>query len=139
MHDIATHSAVKRLNAEGFNVCLSVRSKPGKPVVFEADVHSPLTRERAQMFSKLDVAGLRQIAEASRGQYAPVQDLHVLVDAISNMWLTELSTEERQRHKPRYQWFVALALVFLGMETLIGERRPVAEELQRVWQQEGSS
>jgi Ca-activated chloride channel family protein len=99
----------------------------------------PLLYDGQIVFSKLDVAGLRQIAEASRGQYAPIQDLYVLVDAISNMWLTELTTEERRRHRPRYQWFVALALVLLGLETLIGERRPVAEELQRVWQQEGDA
>ena len=99
----------------------------------------PLLYDGQIVFSKLDVTGLRRIAEAGRGQYAPIQDLHVLVDGISSMWQTELSTEERQQHRPRYQWLVALALVLLGLETLIGERRPVTEELRRVWQQEGTA
>ncbi len=99
----------------------------------------PLLYDGQIVFSKLDVAGLRQIAEAGDGRYAPIQDLHVLVGGISNMWQTELTTEERRRHRPRYQWFVALALALLGLETLLGERRPGADRLQRVWQTEASS
>ncbi|UCE61197.1 MAG: VWA domain-containing protein [Phycisphaerales bacterium] len=99
----------------------------------------PLLHDGQIVFSKMDVASLRRIAEAGNGQFAPVSDFHVLIDAISDMWQTELSTEERQRHRPRYQWFVALALVFLGLETLISERRPGADELKRVWQQEASA
>ncbi len=89
------------------------------------------------VFSKLDVDGLRQIAEAGGGRYAPLDDLHLLVDAIAHMRKAELTTEERMRHRPRYQWFVAVALLLLGLETLISERRTVAGDApQRVWQQE---
>ena len=51
----------------------------------------------------------------------------------------ELTTEERVRHKPRYQWFIALALVLLALEILIGERGPaVKHPPQRVWQREAT-
>jgi len=96
----------------------------------------PLLYDGQIVFSKLDVSGLRAIAEAGHGQYAPVQDFHVLVDAVSDMWRSELTTEERKRHIPRYQWFVAAALILLGLESIIGECKPRADELQRVWQQE---
>ncbi len=87
----------------------------------------------------MDIPGLRKIAEAGGGQYAPLEDLHLLVDAMAGMWKTELSTQERKRHRPRYQWFLALALVFLGLETMISERRKVpAKIIRRVWQQEAT-
>ena len=91
------------------------------------------------VFSKLDVAGLRQIAEAGHGEYAPVQDLHLLVDAIAKMRRAELSTEERQRHKPRYQWFLAMALLLLGLETMLSDHSKHDEGLpRRAWQVEES-
>ena len=89
------------------------------------------------VFSKLDVQALRRIAEASRGRYAALEDLHLLVDAIANMRKTELTTEERMRHRPRYQWFLAAALLLLGFETIIGERRSSIQDVpRRAWQQE---
>ncbi len=101
----------------------------GKPVLYDGQI----------VFSKLDVAGLKQIAEAGHGEYAPVKSLYSLIDAVSSMRRTELSTEERQRHKPRYQWFVALALLLLGLETLItGYPKTSADLPKRVWQMEVS-
>ena len=91
------------------------------------------------VFSKLDVAGLKRMAEAGRGEYAPLQDLHLLVDAVSKMRRAELSTEERRRHKPRYQWFLAMALLLLGIETVLSDHSKYDEGLpRRVWQVEAS-
>ncbi len=91
------------------------------------------------VFSKLNVASLKEIAEAGGGRYAPVEDLHALVSAIAGMKSTELTTEERQRHKPRYQWFLAAALICLGFETTIRERRTLkSDRPERVWQLEAA-
>jgi len=99
----------------------------GKPLLYDGQI----------VFSKLDVPGLQRIAEAGGGQFATIQDLHRVVDVIAGMRKVELTTEERVRHTPRYQWFVAAALLLLGLETLIHERRSSVEKrAQRVWQQE---
>ncbi len=103
----------------------------------ESDSRKPLLYDGQIVFSKLDLAALDDLARAGGGQLAPLKDLHRLVDAIANMRRTELSREERIRHRPRYQWFLAIALILLGVEAMIKERRPSIENLpQRVWQQE---
>ena len=105
--------------------------------VGEDGTRKPLLYDGQIVFSKLDVAGLQQIADAGGGRFAVIHDLHRLVEAIAGMRKAELATEERIRHKPRYQWFLAVALVLLGLETMISERRSsVADLPQRVWQQE---
>ena len=86
-------------------------TEDGEPVLYDGQI----------VFSKLHVAGLKEMAEAGRGEYASVQDFHVLVDAISRMRREELSTAERLRHKPRYQWFIAMALLLLGLETMMND------------------
>jgi len=91
------------------------------------------------VFSKLDVEGLRRIAKAGGGKYAPITDFRLLVEAISGMQKEHLTTEERKRHKPRYQWFLAAALLLLTFETVMGERRrSVVDMPTRVWQAEAS-
>lgn len=97
----------------------------------------PLLHDGQIVFSKLDVPGLEEIGQAGGGQFAPIMDLHRLVDAMAGMRKTELTSQERVRHKPRYQWFVAMALLMLALETLISERRSsIANVPQRIWQQE---
>ena len=94
----------------------------------------PLLHDGQIVFSRLDVEGLRKIAQAGGGRYAPVQDLHRLVDHMADLQRAELTTEQRQRHKPRYQWFIAAALMLLGVETLV-KPRPAGDEAQpqRTW------
>jgi len=105
--------------------------------VREGDARKPLLYDGQIVFSKLDVSGLQRIADAGGGQFATIHDLHRLVDAIAGMRKAELTMEERIRHKPRYQWFLAVALVLFGLESVISERRSSIEKLpQRVWQQE---
>jgi Ca-activated chloride channel family protein len=103
----------------------------------EGDSRKALLYDGQIVFSKLDVPGLQRIAEAGGGEFATIHDLRRVVDAIAGMRRAELTTEERIRHKPRYQWFLTIALVLLGFETMIGERRSSNESSpQRTWQQE---
>ena len=98
-----------------------------KPILYDGQI----------VFSKLDVANLQRIALAGGGQFASIKDFHRLVSEMAKMRSTELTTEERIRHRPRYQWFVAAALILLALETIISERRASVTKLpQRVWQQE---
>lgn len=100
----------------------------------------PLLHDGQIVFSKLDVNGLRAIADAGHGEYAAIRDLHVLVDAVSKMHRSELSTEERQRHRPRFQWFIALTLLLLGIESLTAEYPTAKVDLpKRIWQMEAQS
>lgn len=99
-------------------------------------VSKPLLHDGQIVFSKLDVEGLRTIANAGGGDYASIEELNRVVDKIANMRTTELTTEERVRHQPQYQWFVAVALLLLGLEMMIREVRPdTSNDLQRTWQQ----
>ncbi|MBI4718950.1 MAG: VWA domain-containing protein [Planctomycetes bacterium] len=89
------------------------------------------------VFSRVNVEALEKIAEAGGGNYAPLQDLPSLVSSVGGMWKAELTTEERRRHRPRYQWFLAAALGLLVLESVLRDCRlgevPV---LQRTWQAE---
>ena len=105
--------------------------------IAEGRDRKPLLYDGQIVFSKLNAAGLRQIAEAGGGDHAPIEELRRLVDTVGGLRKTELTTEERMRHKPRYQWFLTVALILLGLETMISERRATIGNLpQRVWQQE---
>jgi len=109
----------------------------GARVPKSAESGKPLLHDGQIVFSKLDVDTLRQVASVGHGQYVPMHHLHELVNAIAGMHQTELSTEDRIRHKPRYQWFVLAALLALALETLMSDARPgEAAVAKRVWQQE---
>ena len=100
----------------------------------------PLVHNGQIVFSKLDLPALAAIAEAGNGRSIVLGDLHQLVDAIARLRKTELSTEERMRHKPQYQWFVAAAVLLLLLESTVGEsRRDQGLQRTRVWQQEAAA
>lgn len=101
------------------------------------DGNKPLLHDGQIVFSKLDIDGLRAIAEAGNGQFTTIEDFRFLVDAIAGMKSAQLGTEERMRHQPKYQWFVAAALALLLLESLIRESRTAHADLpQRTWLQE---
>jgi Ca-activated chloride channel family protein len=110
----------------------------GVQVPMGEDTNKPLLHDGQIVFSKLDVAALQQIGEAGGGRFASITDLHALVDAIAGMHKTQLSTEERIRHKPRYQWFVATAILLLFLEMLMSERRSGGTDFEpaRTWELE---
>ncbi len=122
----------------GVQVPIAVDDKNVRPTRQSIDGRSkPLLHDGQIVFSKLDVAGLLQIADAGEGEFAPLPDLNRLVDALAGMRKTRLTADERIRHKPRYQWFLAIALAMLGLETMINERRSsITDVPQRIWQQE---
>ncbi len=138
----AVEAAEAALTEQGIQTFTVGVGDPGRTVGVQVPINpdgtaKPLLHDGQIVFSKLDVDGLRQIADAGRGRYAAVQDFHRLVNALAGMKRAELTTEERTRHKPRYQWFLAVALLLLILEPMIRERGPESEKApQRVWQQE---
>jgi Ca-activated chloride channel family protein len=98
----------------------------------------PLLYQGQIVFSKLNSEALREIAQAGAGEYVPVTEMFRAVNKISSMKKAELSAEERMRHQPRYQWFVAAALLLLLVESLISDMRKDAGEPMRIWQQEAA-
>ncbi|MEK6800269.1 MAG: VWA domain-containing protein [Planctomycetota bacterium] len=99
--------------------------------------HKPLLHQGQIVFSKLSVEPLQQLAAAGAGEYAPVSQFFHIINRIAAMKGEQLSTEERLHHQPRYQWFLAAAVVLLYLETLLGERRAAnSGQTLRTWQQE---
>jgi Ca-activated chloride channel family protein len=98
----------------------------------------PLLHDGQIVFSKMNVETLKDIARSGGGQYAPLEDLYALVTAVAGMKSAELTTEERMRHRPRYPWFLAAALICLGLESTIRERRTTEDLPVRVWQLEAA-
>lgn len=111
-------------------------SSVGAQVPLGDGTGKPLLHDGQIVFSKLDVSGLRRIADAGGGTFFPVVDMHRLVDRIGQMHKAELTIEERVRHQPRYQWFIAAALLLLGIQTMTSESpRTEAEgvSMPRIW------
>lgn len=103
----------------------------------EGSAAKPLLHQGQIVFSKLDVEGLRRIAEGGGGEFSTIEALPRAVDRIAGMKGSELSTEERMRHRPQYQWFVAAAMLLLMIEGLLGEvGRVSTAAVQRTWQTE---
>ncbi len=100
----------------------------------------PLLHDGQLVFSKVNVAALQEIANAGRGEYSPIEALSQLVGRIGRMKGTELTTEERMRRRPQYQWFLAVALVLLFIEATMTEiRSAMIDEPVRLWQQEAAA
>lgn len=109
-----------------------ISADPGaKPLVYEGQI----------VYSKINPQALKTIAETGKGTYVPAADFALLVDHMAGLQKRHLTSEERERRRPRYQWFAAGALLLLLLEPLIAERRRASEKhdhVMRVWQQEAA-
>lgn len=87
-----------------------------------------------QHWSKLDEAGLRQIAAAGGGVYEPsrlISGSERTLEWLYGNRISPAQTMEAQDRKvprkwPRYHWPAAVALALLAIETMIGERKSKA-------------
>lgn len=106
----------------------------------EGGPKKPLLHDGQIVFSKLDEAALRGVAQAGDGRYVQLAGVPELVTSIANLQQAELTTEERIRRRPQYQWFLAAAILLLLLEPMVSESKPVsAGAPRRVWQLEGAS
>ena len=136
----AVEAARQAYEARGIKVCTIGVGDPARTVGAQVPsgegAGQPLLHDGQIVFSRVDPERLRQIAAATGGRYAPVEDLYAVVQSIAGMWKADLTLEERQRHRARYQWFVAASLLLLFIESIMTERRAsVAVTRRRLWQE----
>ena len=106
----------------------------------DGGARKPLLHDGQIVFSKLDEAGLTKIAQAGDGRYVPLAGVPALVTSIANLQQAELTTEERIRRRPKYQWFLATAIFLLLLEPMVSESKTApAGAPRRVWQLEATS
>ncbi|NOX57790.1 MAG: VWA domain-containing protein [Planctomycetes bacterium] len=84
-----------------------------------------------QVWSKLDVTTLQQMAMEGGGDYYPMgtsdADFRFLYEnhIRKKVEARELETSRKEMQHARFQWFVGLALFLLIVETLLSDRKPV--------------
>lgn len=112
-------------------------SSTGARVPEASDSRRPLLHDGQIVFSKVDVSAMRQIASAGGGEYVGIENLFDLVNSLAEMKRAELTIDQRLRHRPQYQWFIAAAILALVVEALLGNRAADrTQRVERVWQQE---
>jgi Ca-activated chloride channel family protein len=84
-----------------------------------------------QVLSRMHANLLLEMAQLTGGAYVPAGTRLLALDRLYTELIApkarrDLDVARRARQVPRFQWFVAAALVLLMLEMLIGERRVVA-------------
>lgn len=87
-------------------------------------------RSGAVVHTRLDAETLQSIAEVTNGFYVPLgptaDGLNVIYEAgLASIPREDIKAQLEQNPIERYQWFLALALLLLMIEPLIGTRRKV--------------
>lgn len=95
-----------------------------------------LTWEGEEVWSTLQADLLQEVALASDGAYIPagtgnVDMASIYRDVIASGSGREIETARVEQHVPRYQWFAALALLMLLIDSFMSERRssPASSEV----------
>jgi Ca-activated chloride channel family protein len=96
-----------------------------------------LQYEGQEVWSKLDPEMLTRMAVVGGGAYVPAGTRNIDIEGIYNEHIATLDEREFEAatkvgQVPRFQWFVAAALVILLLETLTAEWRPVHGETQKL-------
>ena len=104
---------------------IGVGSPEGKPIPVNGELLKD--KEGNIVVTRLDESVLREIAEAGSGAYVRAGNsefgLQPIVDSIKKMDEEEFSSMVFDEFDEQYMYFFAIALVFLVLEILIGERR----------------
>lgn len=96
--------------------------------------NDPLVHEGQIIYSKLNMEGLDEIAQAGGGQAVDVSRFTSVVNLIDKMDKTKIESEERKRFKPRYQIFLAAGLWALMLQSWIRPtRKGPIEPPRRSW------
>ncbi len=99
-----------------------------------------LTHDGKQVWSKQNGDILRQVAETTKGAYIPAGVKQVNMSDVYHKYIesveqTQFETARVNQYEARYQWFLAPALLFLLLETVIATwpaRRPAASRVRNV-------
>ena len=123
--------AAKAAAKDGLKICtVGVGSANGDLIPLPADQGGGFVKDESGQFVKshLDEAGLKAIAAATGGIYAPLGAQGQGLDTIYQQALAPLAKHDlasrRQRvYTERYQWPLALSLLLLLTSTSVGTRR----------------
>lgn len=110
--------------------CLGVGTSSGAPIPEKKNgrtIGYKTDRDGQTVLTKLNRSTLTTIAAATGGQYIPVLDTRDAVDAI----ITQIESLEKKEiearvfsdYKDQFQWFLAIAMLFLLMETVLPNKR----------------
>lgn len=132
-------AAAKEAARDGMRIfTVGVGSSAGEliPIPKESGGVDFLKDERGQpVKSKLDDATLRKIAEETGGAYEPLGRQGEGLEAIYQHGLAEIPKQElasrmNKIYIERFQWPLALAILLLVIETMLGERRRLWRNLK---------
>ena len=96
-----------------------------------------LTWEGQEVWSKMNPTLLTEVAEASGGAYVPAGtgnlDMGIIYgDVIAGGGGRDHEVARIEEHVPRYQWFAAIALLLVIVDSLMTDRRPLRRRGQAV-------
>jgi Ca-activated chloride channel family protein len=130
--------AAKAAAKGGLKICtVGVGSANGDLIPLPADQGGGFVKDESGQFvkSRLDEAGLKAIAAATGGIYAPLGAQGQGLDTIYQQALAPLTKHDlasrRQRvYTERYQWPLALSLLLLLTSTSVGTRRRITRKVE---------
>ncbi|HTL08425.1 MAG TPA: VWA domain-containing protein [Chitinophagaceae bacterium] len=127
-HDPEALQLAKSLSQNGVMInSVGIGSPEGAPIIDHATNEVRKDAQGSAIVTKLNEVELQQLAEATHGVYLRLDDTD---DAAAKI-MAQLSTIEQTAtgdrsftdYKSYFQWFLALALVLLMIETFIPERK----------------
>lgn len=130
-HEEGLEEQIAAARTEGLRIfTLGIGSPEGAPIKDDAGrlLEAP---DGTKVLSRLDVETLRRIADETGGAAYVAGagrglDVRPLIDQLRGFERAEFSEEQRVVREERYQWPLAIALVLLFIEGIIGERRRAA-------------
>ncbi|MCM1177735.1 MAG: VWA domain-containing protein [Bacteroidales bacterium] len=104
---------------------IGVGSPEGQPIPMNGELLRD--RDGEIVVTRLDETVLQEVAEAGNGAYVRAGNsefgLAPIVDSIRKMDSEEFNSVVFEEYDEQYMYFLAIALVFLVIEMLVGERR----------------
>lgn len=107
--------------------CIGVGSPEGKPIPYGPDGELMKDREGNIVVTKLDEKILEEVAAAGEGAYIRAGNaefgLNPIIDELKQLQEQQFKSVVFEDFEEQYMYFFAIALVFLLLEFLVGNRR----------------
>lgn len=130
-HDEEAMKEVKQAVEEGIMInTVGIGSPDGSPIVDDETGQHKLDENGVEIISKLNEQELQSIASNGQGIYQRLNNTEVCADAIA----TQINTSEQRNfgdtiftdYNSYYQYFLAISLLLIIIESFIPERKKVA-------------
>jgi Ca-activated chloride channel homolog len=127
-HDPQAVPLAQQLSQDGVMInTIGIGSTEGAPIMDPATNEYKKDETGNTVVSKLNEAELQQLAGATKGVYVKLDDVDAAVNAITKQLGTIesniLDDNAFRDYKSYFQWFLAIALVFLLIEFFLPERK----------------